>query len=145
MDAPNNRQHQKERSVMSKVIAQEVVLDATPAQVYAAFMDSKQHSEFTGDVAVIGGTVGAAFSCHGGMVSGINVELVPNQRIVQAWRATPFPEGVYSVATFVFESAGEKKTRLKLTHEAVPAPACEMIAQGWEEHYWAKLKKYFKA
>jgi hypothetical protein len=34
----------------------------------------------------------------GGMIIGRNVELVPNQRIVQAWRPTAdFPKGPYSL------------------------------------------------
>jgi activator of HSP90 ATPase len=128
---------------MSDVIQQEVVLDASTSQVFEALMDSKTHSDFTGDPAIISRDVGGKFSAHDGMVSGINVELVPNKRIVQAWRAKPFPEGVYTIARIELDSQGAKKTKLTLTHQGVPSPALEMISKGWEENYWAKLKAYF--
>ena len=40
------------------------------------------------------------------MVSGRNVELIPNQRIVQAWRAKPWENGVYSIAKFELRQEG---------------------------------------
>lgn len=43
-----------------------------------------------------------------GHVSGINVDLVPGKRIVQAWRHQDFPEGVYSMAAF--ELGGDDMT-----------------------------------
>jgi hypothetical protein len=32
------------------------------------------------------------------MVLGRNIELIPNRRIVQAWRAKPWEGGIYSIA-----------------------------------------------
>ena len=43
---------------------------------------------------------GASFSCFGGMILGRNIELIRNQRIVQAWRAKPWESSVYSIAKF---------------------------------------------
>ena len=72
---------------MAEPIRQEVVLPATPGRIYSAYMDSAEHEAFTNNgPASISDDVGGAFSCHGGAISGRNVELVAGKRIVQAWR-----------------------------------------------------------
>jgi uncharacterized protein YndB with AHSA1/START domain len=73
---------------MADAIKQEVVFKASPKRVYDALLDSKQFSEFSGGApAEISCDPGGPLSCFGGMITGRNVELIPNQRIVQAWRA----------------------------------------------------------
>ena len=79
---------------MSDAIVQEVTFDAPPARIYEAMMDSKQHAEFTaGGDTDISSEVGGSFTAHGGKIAGRNIELVPDQRIVQAWRPANWPEG----------------------------------------------------
>ena len=67
-------------------IHQEFDFKATPARIYEALLNSKQFSAFTKNTAEIHPQPGAAFKLFGGQIEGRNVELVPNQRIVQAWR-----------------------------------------------------------
>src|SRR5690348_16811975 len=84
-------------------------------------MDSRQHEAFTRNgEAAISDAVGGAFSTHGGVISGRNVELVPNERIVQAWRVANWPEGVYSLVRIDLEPDA-KGTKLTLHHRAIPA------------------------
>src|SRR5689334_16463182 len=82
-------------------IRQEAVIAASPERVYAALLDSTQFGAVTGMHAVIEPTVGAAFHNFNGMIEGRNLELVPGQRIVQAWRVYDWPAGVYSIVRFV--------------------------------------------
>ncbi len=82
---------------MSKPIHQEIDFKASPKRIYEALMNDKEHGEFTGGPAKISRDVGGAFSCHGGMVVGRNVELIPNERIVQAWRIGDWDDGDYSI------------------------------------------------
>src|SRR6185295_3180510 len=92
-------------------IHHEITLPASPAKVYRALLNSGEHGKFTGAPAEISGEAGGAFSAHDGWVLGRNIELVPNARIVQAWRTKNWPEGVYSIARFELkEESG--KTRL---------------------------------
>jgi uncharacterized protein YndB with AHSA1/START domain len=75
------------------------------------------------------------------------VELVPNERIVQAWRVSDWNPGVYSIAKFELkeEVAG---TRIVFDHTGFPngaAGAAETLASGWKEHYWEPLEKYLEA
>ena len=84
---------------------------------------------------------GGAFSCFNGMITGRNVELIPNQRIVQAWRAGNWPEGVYSIVRFELNARGSN-TKLTLDHAAFPDGAAEHLDGGWHKMYWEPLKKY---
>jgi activator of HSP90 ATPase len=127
---------------MFKSIEQEVVFDASPTKIYEALMDSKQHSAFTGAPAKIDAEVGGRMSCHDGMVSGINVELVRDKRIVQAWRGGHFPEGVYSIATFELEPAAGGKTKLSFKQHGVPEEVHERIVNGWNQYYWEPLRRF---
>jgi hypothetical protein len=72
-------------TAMGNVIRQEVVLEANPKRIYETLLDAKRFSEFTGGApAAIASEAGGAFSSFNGMITGRNVELIPNQRIVQA-------------------------------------------------------------
>src|SRR6202035_1501783 len=75
-------------------IHHEVEFRASPQRIYKALLDSKQLSAFTARPAQIRAQAGGAFNCFGGRVVGRNIELVPDQRIVQAWRLTEWPEGL---------------------------------------------------
>ena len=62
---------------------------------------------------------GTPFQLFGGYLSGRQIELVSNQRIVQAWRMSDWEDGVYSIVRF--ELAKSKNgTRLVLDHTGIP-------------------------
>jgi len=124
-----------------KSIEQTVTFEATPEQVYEALMDSRQHAAFTGAPARISREVGGPVACHDGVISAVNVELVKNTRIVQAWRPKMWPEGVYSIATFSLAPEGGK-TKLTFTQHGVPDDAAAHIETGWHERYWKPLRDY---
>ena len=119
-------------------IHQEVTLTARPSLVYEALVDSKRFTEVTGAPAAGTPTEGAAFSAFGGHITGRHVELVPSKRVVQAWRAKNWPEGVYSIARFELHESGSG-TKLIFDHEGFPADMQEHLAQGWQANYWDKL------
>jgi uncharacterized protein YndB with AHSA1/START domain len=123
-----------------KTIEHTVTFKAAPALVYGALLDSKTHAAFTGAPAEIDARVGGHSSAYGGMVTAINVDLVKDQRIVQAWRPKTMAEGVFTLATFRFEPDG-KGTKLSFSH-VVPDADYEHLNKGWEERYWAPLRAY---
>lgn len=128
---------------MSTHVHHEVVLHASPAQVYEALMDSTQHSAFTGGApADISREVGGAWSAFGGQIHGRNLEIVENQRIVQAWRSKGWGEGIYSVVKFELGADGEN-TRVVLDHTAIPDGEFSHLDTGWTNMYWTPLKKHF--
>jgi uncharacterized protein YndB with AHSA1/START domain len=127
---------------MAEVIHQEIDFAASPKRIYDALMDSKQHADFTANgAAEISREAGGTFTCHGGAISGRNIELIPNKRIVQAWRVANWDEGTYSIVRFELQE-NNGGTRLILDHAGFPDGHAEHLAPGWHERYWDPLRKY---
>lgn len=131
---------------MSDAIHQDIDFRANPQRVYEALLDSKQFSAFTGAPADIERQEGGAFTCFGGVITGRNVELIPDKRIVQAWRVKIWPEGVYSIVSFELQPTGSG-TRLIMSHDGFPEGMRahlngEMAEGGWYRQYWQPLQKY---
>ena len=124
----------------STSIHQEIDFKANPRRVYLALLDSKQFSEFSGMPAEIDAKVGGAFKCFSGIITGRTIELVPNKRIVQAWRSK-WPDGVYSIVKFELQEQGSG-TRVILDHRGFPDGDKDDLASGWNSHYWEPLQKY---
>ena len=125
------------------VIHFEIDLKGPPQRVYEALTDSKQFAAVTGAPAEIQREAGGSFSLFGGHIHGRNVELVSSRRVVQAWRAADWPEGVYSIARFELKPQGSG-TRLVFDHTGFPPELKAPLEEGWEEHYWATLRRFFK-
>ncbi|MGC2333889.1 MAG: SRPBCC family protein [Candidatus Acidiferrales bacterium] len=121
---------------------QEIDLMASPHRIYGVLLDSKQFAASSGAAAVIDPAPGGAFSMFNGQITGRNVELVPEKRIVQAWRPGSWAPGVYSIARFEFRPQGSQTTVI-LDHTGFPAGKFAGLDSGWHEHYWEPLKKYF--
>ena len=120
---------------------QEIELKASPQRICEMLLDSKQFTEFTGMPANIDPAAGGVFTMFGGMIAGRNVELVSNQRIVQAWRPTHWDPGVYSIVKFELKPQGSG-TMLILDHWGFPEGDYDSLFSGWNSHYWEPLKKY---
>ena len=128
---------------MSKVIHQTVTFKATPHEVYEVLMDSKKHAAFSGGKASINRAVGASIRAYDDYIAGKNIELVPDKKIVQSWRAVDWPEGYFSRITFEFTPVPEG-TRLDFTHADVPEGTEEEFTQGWIDNYWEPMKRYLE-
>ncbi|MGH7320090.1 MAG: SRPBCC domain-containing protein [Candidatus Rokuibacteriota bacterium] len=128
---------------MPEPIHQEIAVNASPERVYRALTDAKQFGELTGAPAEIAPEAGGTFSCFGGAIVGRNLELVPNQRLVQAWRVTAWPPGVYSIVKFELQPEGSG-TRVVLDHSAFPEDQRAHLDPGWHTNYWEPLKKHLE-
>jgi activator of HSP90 ATPase len=133
-------------------IHQERVFAAKPVRVYQALTDSEQFArviKLSGALeamhlpdkpAEIASEAGGAFALFGGFITGRQVELVPDLRIVQAWRAGDWPPGVYSIAKFELVDQGSS-CKLVFDHTGFPNGEAESLASGWITHYWEPLAK----
>jgi uncharacterized protein YndB with AHSA1/START domain len=134
-------------------IHQEVNFKASPQRLYAALTDPKQFQKVvllsdavkTGMVkapqsAQISAVVGSEFSLFGGYITGRQIELVPNTRIVQAWRTASWEPGIYSIVRFALAPQGTG-TLLTFDHTGFPKGEAEHLAQGWNTNYWQPLEK----
>ena len=127
---------------MCKTIKQRVKFSAPPAAVYDLLADSKKRSAVTGRKATISRRIGGAFTADGNEVSGVNVDLVPGKRIVQAWRHRKFPDGIYSMAAVTLAPTPAGGTELVLTHRGVPKDLIPETERTWREQYWSRMKAY---
>lgn len=126
---------------MSGRITQDHDFGAPPTRVYDVLTSGEEFASMTGGApAELDGTTGAAFSCFGGMITGRNLECEPGVRLVQAWRAANWDPGVYSVVRFELADA-DGSTRLHLDHAGFPDGQDEHLGAGWEENYWAPLRR----
>jgi len=107
----------------AEAIHQEVMFKAPAKRVYDALTDAAQ------------------FSLFGGYVTGRQIELVPDQRIVQAWRAGSWQSGAYSIVRFELVDQGGT-TKLIFDHAGFPAGTGDHLASGWKEHYWEPMQKF---
>ena len=123
-------------------IHQEVDFAAPPAKIYAALLDEKTFASVTGAPATIGRGEGAAFSLFGGAIVGRNLELVPDRRVVQAWRDSAWKPGLYSVVKFELAAAGQG-THLAFDQGGYPLSDYASLTAGWPAHYWEPMKKHF--
>ena len=120
-----------------------VVLNTTPENLYKAWLDSSEHSKFTGSKAVIDPSVNGRFSAWDGYITGITVALDPYHKIVQKWRTTEFDEkDEDSTLELIFEKQGEK-TKLTLRHYAIPEGQGDEYRKGWEDFYVEPMQQYY--
>src|ERR1700731_4191023 len=84
---------------------------------------------------------GGGFSIFGGVISGRNIEMVPNERLVQAWREKNWDPGVFTIVKFQLNEEGSG-TRVGFDETAIPQGHADHLAPGWKSHYWESLQKY---
>jgi activator of HSP90 ATPase len=123
----------------------EVDFETGPEKIYQALLDAKLFLAFSKLPAEIDAHPGGAIKLFDGLIEGRNVELIANQRIVQAWRPRlSWPAGVYSIVRFelVARNGG---TRIVFDHTGFPLDQQQSLTEGWENHYWGPLHKYLSA
>jgi activator of HSP90 ATPase len=128
--------------MQTKNIKQSIGFSCTAHEIYEALMDSKEHSSFTGDKASISREVGGDLSAFSGSLKGKNIELIPDEKIVQEWRFDykDWPEDYFSKVTINLKEVNGK-TRLRFFHTGIPEQYADDIADGWRKYYWEPMKK----
>lgn len=120
----------------------EVVVKASARRIFQLLLDSRQFAALTGAPADIDPTAGGAFSTFGKLIEGRNIELVPDQRIVQAWRPASWEPGIYSIVRFELKPHNSE-TMIVLDHTGFPKGDFKHLEWGWNAHYWQPMKKAF--
>jgi len=132
------------KPTMGTFVHQEHRMRASPQRVYEALLDERLFAEFSGAPAEIQREPGGSFSLIGGRVTGRNVELITNQRIVQAWRVVPWEPGIYSIVRFELTPTATG-TRIVLDHSGFPPEDVTARNRGWRRVYFEPLQKYLEA
>jgi uncharacterized protein YndB with AHSA1/START domain len=127
-----------------EVIKQVAIIDASPIEVYEAYVDPKKHATFTGDTATGTARVGGRFAAGNGYISGKYLKLEKGKRILHEWTTTEWPKGYPpSLVELVLKPKG-KRTELTMIHSKVPAEQAADYDQGWKDFYWEPMKRYFE-
>lgn len=143
-----------EISRTAESIHQETLFKASRKRVYDALTQTEQFAKVTqlsaavqsgmaagADATRISPEPGGTFTLFGGIISGRHIELIPNERIVQAWRTSAWDAGVYSIAKFVLVEEGGN-ARLIFDHTGFPVGQADHLAAGWKANYWEPLAKF---
>jgi activator of HSP90 ATPase len=121
-------------------------LPAAAEELYKAWLNSKEHSAFTGSEANCSAKKGGTFTAWDDYIAGKNIELVPHSKIIQSWRTTEFADSdPDSVIHVLFEPAGKNKTKLTILHFNIPNGQGDNYKKGWKDFYFTPMKEYYKA
>jgi activator of HSP90 ATPase len=141
--APDKAVADKAKTAYLTALREEADFAAPPHRVYEALLDEKQFANFSGASAKIDRSEGGALSLFGGQIVAHNVELVPDKRIVQAWRPADWAPGIHSIVKFELTPRGAG-THLVLDHTGFPAGQFSNLDSGWHEHYLEPMKKFLR-
>ena len=132
----------------------EPVFKANPKRLYEALTDEKQFEKVAQlSTAILSGAAlgnkptqiapeaGGPFTIFRGHIVGRHIELVQNQRIVQAWRVVDWDPGIYSIVKFELIQQGSG-TKIIFDHTGFPQGKGQHLADGWKANYWEPLEKY---
>ena len=119
------------------------VIPATPERIFSAWMDSAEHSAFTGEEAMVVPKVGGEHQSAGGYIKGRTLELHEGTRIVQSWRTTEFPPESPDSRVEITLEPTLGGTLVTLLHTDIPVGQGDRYRQGWNEYYLTRLKNYF--
>jgi activator of HSP90 ATPase len=135
-------------------IHQEILFNASRARVYEVLTGAKQFDAVTrlSDAVTlvtapgakptsIDDEVGGIFTLFGGYITGRHLDMVRNERLVQAWRAGSWSAGDYSIARFVLQAQGAQ-CKLVFDHRGFPDSQAASLAYGWGVHYWEPMAKF---
>src|SRR5262245_61239921 len=120
---------------MPETLALSAIVATTPADLYAAWLDSDRHSAMTGGRAQVDAKVGGLYSAWDGYIEGAILDLQPGLRIVQSWRAADFPRGAPPSRLEITLLAVAAGTRFTLAHTGIPDGQGSKYEAGWEKFY----------
>jgi len=87
--------------------------------------------------------VGGAFSAWDGYIFGSTLDLTPNQRIVQAWRTSEFPDEAPDSHVEILLEEMDGGTKITIIHSDMPDGQVDSYRQGWDDFYFKPMKKFF--
>jgi activator of HSP90 ATPase len=119
------------------------VLPASSDRIYAAWLDSTEHSRMTGGKAVVDPSVGGEHSAWDGYIEGKTLELEPGRRIVQSWRSSDFPLGAGDSRLEVHLLDVADGCEVTIIHTEIPEGQGAQYESGWRDHYLEPMRKYF--
>ena len=120
-----------------KTITHTYKIKATPDKVFNALTNPQVIEQWSGAPAKMDSNSNSEFSLFGGQITGTNLEVVSNQKLVQTWPG--------NTKVTLSLTANGAETVVDLLHENIPDSEVAKFDQGWQEHYLGPLQKMFAA
>jgi activator of HSP90 ATPase len=117
---------------------------APAAAIYEVLVRGELFAKMSGAPAQIDAAPQGEISLFGGYISGRNLELIPNKKLVQTWRSKDWPEEIESTVSFAL-AEDQGTTTLSFEHKGFPEDMAEHLEKGWHEKYWNPIRKFVEA
>jgi activator of HSP90 ATPase len=119
------------------------VFAATPAQLYAAWLNPELHGQMTGAEAGGSAEVGGEFTAWDGYIVARTISLEPDARIVQRWRTSEFADDHPDSLLEVSFTAVQGGTEVTVAHSEITAGASN-YEKGWQDFYFTPMQAHFR-
>jgi activator of HSP90 ATPase len=117
------------------------IIPAEPEEVFIALTNPFTIELWTGYPAIMDSNVDTEFSLWEGDITGKNLEIIDNAKVVQEWYFGEQEEK--SIVTIkIFED--KKGSQVELNHANIPDEDYENIVEGWNEYYFGAIKSFFE-
>ncbi len=118
------------------------LIKSSPEEVFNAMTNPLTLELWTGYPANIQAKAGIEFTLWDGDITGMNLEIIQDKKLVQEWYFEDNQEP--SVVTIeLVEQSG--KTQVELYHTNIPDDAFLNISEGWNKYYFGTMKKYLES
>jgi len=114
----------------------------SPRDLFECLTVPARVKAYAGGDAIVSSEKGGKFKLFGGSVEGEIIEIDPPKKIVQKWRFSTWPEGLYSTVKIELEEK-DGKTHLLLEQTGVPEDDKERTENGWSANFWRRIKGIF--
>lgn len=121
-----------------KSLEQSYEIKAPVEKVWQALVDPKIIDDWGGGPAEMDDQAGTEWKLWGGDIHGRNLEVEPNEKLVQNWYSGDWPAP--SVCTFEL-SDRDGITTVNLTHVNIPDNEFDEVESGWRDYYLGPLKE----
>ncbi|MFT7612227.1 MAG: activator of HSP90 ATPase [Parvicellaceae bacterium] len=111
-------------------------------QIYAAWLNSEEHSSMTGGEASASDTEGDSFTAWDRYIWGKNISLIPNEKMTFSWRTSNFNDEHEDSIVEIELKDTSSGCELSLSHSNIPEDGAN-YETGWEEHYFVPMREYF--
>ncbi|MCK5847029.1 MAG: SRPBCC domain-containing protein [Bacteroidales bacterium] len=112
----------------------------TPDQLYLGLTVELTIHLWSGEQTTFIAEEGAEFSLFDGNILGKNIELIPNEKIVQQWYFGDQEQD--SIVTFILHE-NKSNTSLELRHTNIPGEDYEDMVDGWNDVFMSRLMEFY--
>lgn len=124
-----------------KEFKQYFIIPANPEEVYLALTMEQAIRLWTGDEVSMSNTQNSEFSLWDGSITGKNLILEKDKKLVQQWY---FGDQMEPSIVTIKLHPHKKGTSLELLHTNIPDTDYQDIVEGWQQVYMASLIDFFE-